>query len=94
MLDAALYSGISYWASTVDIVPSKMPEGATAISECLTRGSKIKIYDTEDEKWLTLTLKKFLKGVELYDRSNFDDMDAADADCIVQLALFGEVVYA
>lgn len=59
--------------------------------------------DPDTESW-TLTLDKLLNGIKLYfedgchvkveDNSiDTSDIDANDADCIVQFALFGEVVY-
>lgn len=59
--------------------------------------------DPDTESW-TLTLSKLLNGVKLYfedgchvevENNAIDtgDIDANDADCIVQFALFGEVVY-
>lgn len=59
--------------------------------------------DPATERW-TLTLEKLLNGFKLYFEEgchvavedNFVDtsyIDANDADCIVQFALFGEVVY-
>lgn len=59
--------------------------------------------DPDTESW-TLTLEKLLNGIKLYfeqgchvqvEDNTIDtcDIDANDADCIVQFALFGEVIY-
>lgn len=91
ILDAAM-SGMTYWAGEAKPV-GKIPEGMNYASEALTNGVYLKVYDSEDEKWYNLTLKKFLKGLSLTDNFDFDNYDMYDADSVVQLALFGEVVY-
>ena len=75
-----------------------------ATSDQISRGGSLILYDAESsDKW-ELTLKKFLNGVKLYfeqgchvqvedNAIDTGDIDANDADCIVQFALFGEVVF-
>ena len=76
----------------------------TGVQTCALPISLI-LHDAESsDKW-ELTLEKFLRGVELYikngDRVTVEDfklvdygeLDAEDADCIVQYALFGKLVF-
>lgn len=64
------------------------------------------MYDSEDDEEYTLTLDKFLKGIQLAIKDGYgndwlgDDarldlmnIDGEAADVIVQMALFGEVVF-
>lgn len=104
-LVTALEGGINYWATGADIVGA-WPDGAEYVSDVLTRGRDIRItLDPEvaedDKPAETLTLAKFKKGVRKFcemrgvtpKRLEDDVPDAADADCIVQLALFGKIVF-
>lgn len=92
LMDAAL-KGISYWAGEAKIPKTDSLDGIHYTSEALTHGKTIRIYDAEDEKWYVLTLSKLLKGLSLYTKVDVDDFDMYDADNVVQLALFGEVIY-
>lgn len=85
-------AGIAYWAPEADI--KKQPEEpCDYASEVISRNGSLKIYDAEEEKWHTLTLKKFLKGVAKAD-VDLSDVDGPAADSIVQCALFGQEIYA
>lgn len=97
----ALEGGINYWCRRVKVVGKYLGE---ASSDQISRGGSLILYDAESsDKW-ELTLEKFLNGVKLYfeqgchvqvedNAIDTGDMDANDADCIVQFALFGEVVF-
>ena len=74
---------------------------ATWATKLILEGKELKLYDIEetedDEEWV-LTLDKLLKGIGLNAKhrsfdADLENMDATTADCIVQYALFGEVVY-
>lgn len=97
ILDAALYSGISYWASDLEKVKdSKEPKHIEYLSEALTNGWALKLKDTEEDMTYKLTKQKFLSGIGQAVREGYaklDDIDAPAADCIVQCALFGKVMY-
>ena len=92
---------ISYWCRRAKVVGEYLGEYA---SEQIARGGTLILYDAESsDKW-ELTLEKFLNGVKLYfeqgchvqvedNAIETGDIDAGDADCIVQFALFGEVVF-
>ena len=98
---AALEGGINYWCREAEVVGEYLGEYA---SDQISRGGSLILYDAESsDKW-ELTLEKFLNGVKLYfeqgchvqvedNAIETGDIDAGDADCIVQFALFGEVVF-
>jgi len=74
---------------------------STWATKLLLEGKSIKFFDVHGEdnsdNWV-LTLEKLLGGIELnaINRPNHADKenwDAADADCIVQYALFKVIVY-
>ncbi len=97
----ALEGGINYWCRKAKVVGEYLGECA---SEQISRGGTLVLYDAESsDKW-ELTLEKFLNGVKLYfeqgchvqvEDNAIDtcDIDAGDADCIIQLAIFEEVVF-
>lgn len=81
--------GCGYWADEAD-VPNNEKLFA---SEALTQGFDVKIHDAEEDKWHTLTLTKFLKGLSLAKNHNFEDYDMYDAEQVLQYALFGKLIY-
>ena len=98
---AALEGGINYWCREAEVVGKYLGEYA---SDQISRGGSLILHDAESsDKW-ELTLEKFLNGVKLYFEDgchvqvednciDAGDIDASDADCIVQFALFGKVVF-
>ena len=98
----ALEGGINYWAcldNTTDEfnnAPDDEPISITTAKILLSGGTVI-FYDNEDDLAVfKLTLDKLLKGIKNYAEWRGFDMDYIDADmadCIVQYALFDEVVY-
>lgn len=101
----AIEGGISYWASKAEVVEDEyLGEFA---SEQISRGGSLRIYDREDGETYLLTLEKLLKGFSLAVSLGYDDgwidipentvdmccIDAQGCDVIVQLALFGDVIY-
>lgn len=89
LMASALDSGISYWCKQVRVKGNHL--GGYS-SDQISRGGVLKLQD-DDGKWHLLTRAKFLKGVSLHKNHDFDSFDATDADSIVQLAIFGELVY-
>ena len=97
----ALGGGINYWCREAEVVGKYLGEYA---SDQISRGGSLILHDSEsNDKW-ELTLEKFLNGVKLYFEDGCHvqvedncidtfDIDAGDADCIVQFALFGKVVF-
>ena len=73
-------------------------------SEQISKGGELRLYDCESDEVYTLTLDKFLRGLATYIGSCYGYVvengsletgviDAEGADCIVQYALFGDVIY-
>ena len=99
---AALEGGITYWCSETEVVDEHLGKYA---HEQISRGGKLILHDSEGGEKHELTREKFLKGLRLFldgcpnlinggDKSiDPSDFDANYADAIVQLAMFGEVVY-
>lgn len=98
---AALEGGINYWCCDAEVVGEYLGEYA---SDQISRGGVLILHDAESAQTWELTLEKFLNGVKLYfedgchvqiEDGSIDtgDIDANDADCIIQFALFGEVVF-
>lgn len=99
----ALEGGINYWCRQAKVVGKYLGEYA---SDQISRGGTLILYDAESsDKW-ELTLGKFLNGMKLAVEQGVGlgfnpadgsidtgDIDADAADAIVQLALFGEVVF-
>ena len=103
---SALEGGINYWCSEAEVVEER--RCADWGHEQIARGGALVLHDVEDidEKW-ELDLEKFLNGFKLWVEHGLDEygavqkdgtvdccqIDAACADEIVQLALFGEVTF-
>jgi len=103
----AIEGGIGYWsvlkANTPEWVnkPKGLPVSQYA-TQLLVEGKEVVFFDSEENEkdadhW-TLTLEKLLNGIvkntnERPQDADLDNMDALTADCIVQFALFDEVVY-
>ena len=102
----AIEGGINYWAGIDNSLsewnekPKNMPLSCYAV-ELLISHKSIKFYDIEetddDTSWI-LTLDKLLNGIKLnaenrpFD-SDLDNMDSNTADCIIQYALFDNIIY-
>lgn len=98
---AALEGGINSWCRKVEAVGGYLGERT---SDQISRGGSLVLYDAESsDKW-ELTLEKFLNGVKLYfenscyvhvedNRIDTYNIDANEADCIIQFAIFEEVVF-
>lgn len=97
----ALEGGICYWCRKAEVVGEYLGEYA---SDQISRGGSLVLHDAESTQTWELNREKFLKGVKLYFEHGCNmqveggcidtgDIDASDADCIVQFAIFGEVVY-
>lgn len=98
---AALEGGICYWCGRAEVVGNYLGEYA---SEQIARGGSLLLHDAESADAWELNREKFLNGMKLYfeqgchvrvEDNHIDtcDIDADDADCIVQLAIFGEVMF-
>lgn len=101
IMAVAMEGGICYWCRKAEVVGEYLGEYA---SDQISRGGALILHDAESAQTWELTLEKFLKGVKLYfeqgchvnvEDNAIDtcDIDANDADCIIQFAVFGEVVF-
>ena len=97
-------SGITYWAgldNTAEIwdkKPKDMPI-AQYVFQLLINGETIKLYDieNEDDEW-ELDLEQLLNGISLNSihrqhDCDLENMDSITCDCIIQYALFKDVIY-
>lgn len=104
IMASALEGGITYWCYKAKVVGEYLGEYA---SEQISHNGVLLLYDNEDCSIYELTLEKFLNGItkaitenyfvsyEWFNDKEIDtcQVDAEVADCIVQLALFGDVIY-
>jgi hypothetical protein len=99
ILCTAFEGGINYWCTKKVVVVGDDYHGGDYASEVVSRGGTLNIYDGEEERWHVLGIENMIEGIRQWCikygsyAQLLDDFDAGDADCIVQLALFGEVVY-
>jgi hypothetical protein len=104
IITSSIEGGSNYWMIICNDKPEwdNKPKGMP-ISEWMVRlileGKTVYLEVTECEGYqYPLTLKKLLKGIRLnhlrrpWD-NNLDNMDATTADCIIQYAVFGDVIY-
>jgi hypothetical protein len=106
IVTGALEGGINYWAGLDNSLPEwenepeEIPSSQYAF-QLLVEGKSVKFYDIEksddDSDWI-LTMDKLIKGIQkdFEERPEDIDLDSTDAityDCIIQYALFGELVY-
>lgn len=100
---AALEGGINYWCRKAEVLGEYRGEFA---SEQISRGGKLRLYDAESSETWLLTRDKFLEGVKRWLTNGMDIdhgvcegkldtcvIDGVQADCIIQYALFGKVVF-
>ena len=96
-----LEGGITYWCNRAEVVGDYLGDIA---SEQISRGGELRLYDCESDEEYTLTLDKFLRGLSTYISGCYDiavesgrvdpgQIDAEGADCIIQYALFDDVIY-
>lgn len=99
---AALEGGINYWCEKATVKDGDF-KGKSYASDVLEAGGTL-ILHPEDDEPVELDLEKFLTGLEklcghehrgghFVNVALTGDHDAEDADCIVQYAVFGELVY-
>lgn len=95
MMATALEDGICGWCRKAVAIGKQLGEYA---SDQISRGGSLMLYDAEsNDKW-ELTPEKFKNGVTLWAKENgyetpLGEVDAEAADCIIQYALFGELVF-
>ena len=104
IMACALEGGINYWCKEAKVIGEYLGEYA---GEQISRGGILELYDTEDDEVYLFDIKKFIQGFEAWIENGYDYngavsangkvdtslIDAGDADMIIQLALFDEIVY-
>ncbi len=105
IMACALEGGINYWCSKAKVVGEYRGEYA---SEQISRGGTLELYEILEEYGArTLNIEKFIQGFKAWIENGYDYngavsangkvdtslIDAGDADTIIQLALFDEIVY-
>lgn len=86
----------SYWCDSLDY--GKKPKDNKYMSEALSHGGTL-IFGTDEqseeggETEFELTTEKLLKGLAETKNFDLDNYDGPMADCVLQQALFGEVIY-
>lgn len=105
IMAGAIEGGINYWAGLLrDSLWSDKPSdepASTWSSKLLLEGYGLSFYDREDgdnSELFRLNLEKLLCGIEMNAKyrpedSDLEQADAQTYDCIIQYALFGEIVY-
>ena len=97
ILCTAIEGGIDYWVDRYGICNM---DKATVIDEKIGYGGVIDLHD--GTRWHELTKTKLMQGIQQWidsqtfkpgDAFDIGNIDAGDADCIVQYALFGKLVY-
>lgn len=96
--------GSNYWLGLNNtgedwgVKPKSEPSSIWAV-KLLLEGKTVSLYDIEDEseEW-ELTLDKILAGIAMNQKKrphdcNIEDGDAETMDCIIQYALFNQLVY-
>lgn len=99
----AIEGGIGYWACLNNVGKDwdKKPKGepvSTWATKLLLEGKTLRFVDEEEAKEVYLTLDSLVEGYRLnYIKRPWDNSiengDVTTADCIVQFAVFGEVLY-
>jgi hypothetical protein len=96
---AALEGGINYWCNE-----ASCQEQDGYLSDMLSKGKEIILEDDVSGDTVILNKEKLLKGIKLAIKQGYisltgdyridtGQIDACDADTIVQLALFDTVIY-
>ena len=107
IMSAALDGGITYWCYRAEVVEDEY-FGEYA-SEQISRGGSLNLYDSEEDEVHLLTKENFMEGLKQFIASGRVGilekkmsgklgidvllLDADDADCIIQYALFNDVIY-
>lgn len=96
----ALEGAISNWCSNAEPAGEQLGE---ELCQQITSGGTILLCDRKSGQDYELTLEKFLKGMQAYLKMHRTDVceneidtgkiESLDADYIIQIALFGRVIY-
>lgn len=100
LMVTALEGGINYWCDGVTVA-TKPESDYTYASDVISRGGTLLIHSEEGS--ITLSDASLKDGIQSYCAmfgktpeslfGDYGDYDAGDADCIVQLAIFGTIIF-
>jgi hypothetical protein len=100
-LDNIVDSAINYCSYWCDLLEygKKPTSKVIAMSEALSHGGTLVFHIDEPykkggETKFELTTDKLLKGITDYRNFDFEQFDGPMSDAVLQMALFGEVIYA
>lgn len=105
IISTAFEGGINYWCIGVDMVLAQTPceLHRKPMSEAVTLGATLILYTEEDtpiylsadklQQALTALSTGKIKDSALITALINESYDAGDADCLIQYACFGEIVY-
>lgn len=82
IMTTATYGGITYWAKAYQLSPAKIRQAVVEIAEGKHTNDRIRDY-----------VRAAFDGWSAEDGIDCGEIDAEAADCIVQVACFGKVVY-
>lgn len=96
VLVTAFEGGINYWCNKVKVINDDYKGGEYA-SNVVSRGGELEL-DVDESTPVRLNKTKLHTALHLYKDKfgkpfDIETHDAGDADVLVQLAVFGEVVY-
>lgn len=98
ILCAALEGGINYWVESVHVMRwGDAPEG-TPKSDLISKGATLGIKEIDTGEIYALKKEMVIKGIRMFTEiqrmfEDASDLDAGDADAIIQYAIFDELVY-
>lgn len=100
VLSAAFDGGLTRsWCGKVEVA-GEWPDGADYASEALTRGGRLLLRDFVGGREVVIDCDAMRRGIVLRAAQHglslnrwVEEHDAVEADCAVQLAAFGEIVY-
>lgn len=100
LMVTALEGGINYWCDGVTVA-TKPESDYTYASDVISRGGSLIIHSEDGS--IDLDANSLKNGIQSYCSmfrktpeslfGDYGDYDAEDADCIVQLAIFGSIVF-
>lgn len=100
MMSTALEGGVNHWVFEMVYPKDDDYKGAVWSSQALSKGATLLFVDEDGAH--ELTLAKFLEGYQKWavwrlkhhgSLPDVDCIDAEHADCIVQFALFDDIIY-
>ncbi|SHI60892.1 hypothetical protein SAMN02745671_01131 [Anaerovibrio lipolyticus DSM 3074] len=88
----------SYWAGRLDYEKEKLTKGKyeyfeERLVDCLMNGGKVTYYDIEDNEPYVLTLDKFKEGIAKLEKEHDWEYWEDYSDEVLQVCLFGKVVF-